>query len=219
MQQRTLFCKTKTLQFRANYDKQNKTGVMPSTENSTDQPVAVISEKEGFHMNWKANWIAPKESMGDVAPLFCREFACKAPLQKAMLTVTAMGVYEVTLNGSRVSNYVLAPGWTVYAKRHQYQEYDVTSLVSENNDLRILVGRGWYRGPWRVIPKDLPAGLIAQLELTYADGTTEVIATDESWQARESVVRYCDLYHGETADARVTDAPLQPVIGNARLIH
>lgn len=163
-------------------------------------------------MNWKANWIAPKESMGDVAPLFCREFACKAPLQKAMLTVTAMGVYEVTLNGSRVSNYVLAPGWTVYAKRHQYQEYDVTSLVSENNDLRILVGRGWYRGPWRVIPKDLPAGLIAQLELTYADGTTEVIATDESWQARESVVRYCDLYHGETADARVTDAPLQPVM-------
>jgi alpha-L-rhamnosidase len=72
-------------------------------------------------MIWNAKWITPKEPMGTVAPEFCREFACKALLQSATLSVTAMGVYEVMFNGSRVSNYVLAPGWTVYEKRHQYQ--------------------------------------------------------------------------------------------------
>ena len=171
-------------------------------------------------MKWNAKWIAPKVPMGEVCPEFFKGFDCGKPVRKAVLHVTAMGVYEMTLNGSRVSDYVLAPGWTVFEKRHQYQEYDVTDLVKENNDLRILVGRGWYRGPWEgwyrgpweVIKPSLPAGLIAQLELTYADGTTEWVVTDESWQVRESIVRYSDIYHGETADATVNDALLQPVI-------
>ena len=171
-------------------------------------------------MKWNASWIAPKVPMGEVCPAFCRGFVCKAPVEKAVLHVTAMGVYEVMLNGSRVSDYVLAPGWTVFEKRHQYQEYDVTGMVREENDLQILVGRGWYRGPWEgwyrgpweVIKPSLPAGLIAQLEITYADGTTEWVVTDESWQVRESMIRYSDLYHGETADATVENMPLQPVM-------
>ena len=162
-------------------------------------------------MIWNAKWITPKEPMGTVAPEFCREFACKALLQSATLSVTAMGVYEVMFNGSRVSDYVLAPGWTVYEKRHQYQQYDVTDMVREKNELAILVGRGWYRGPWHQLPKGIPAGVIAQLELSYADGTVEVIATDEDWQVRESVVRYSNLYHGENADARIENMPLLPV--------
>ena len=89
-------------------------------------------------MNWSAKWITPKEPMGTVAPEFYREFACKAPLQNAKLSVTAMGVYEVMFNGSRVSNYVLAPGWTVYEKRHQYQQYDVTDMVKDTMNGVIL---------------------------------------------------------------------------------
>ena len=162
-------------------------------------------------MNWTAKWIAPRESMGDVAPEFVRSFCLAGSVEKAVLTVTAMGSYEAMLNGRRISDYVLAPGWTVYEKRHQYQQYDVTAMLARENELDILVGKCWYRGPWRSIPQGQPAGLIAQLEINYADGTVACIATDETWQVRESMVRFSELYDGETADANVADMPLQEV--------
>ena len=65
-------------------------------------------------MNWTAKWIAPRESMGDVAPEFVRSFCLAGSVEKAVLTVTAMGSYEAMLDGRRISDYVLAPGWTVY---------------------------------------------------------------------------------------------------------
>ena len=152
--------------------------------------------------------------MGDVAPAFVREFAAKGPVSRATLTVTAMGVYEAQINGKRVSDYVLAPGWTVYAKRYQYQQYDVTDLLAENNELQILVGRGWYHGNlgWtanRRTGKDM--GVIAQLEMEYTDGSRACIVTDEAWQVRESCIRFSDIYDGETCDATITDTALQPV--------
>jgi len=122
-------------------------------------------------MNWTAKWIAPRESMGDVAPEFVRCFCLAGSVEKAVLTVTAMGSYEALLNGCRISDYVLAPGWTVYEKRHQYQQYDVTAMLAQENELDILVGKCWYRGPWRGIPQGQPAGLIAQLEI-FNQGNT-----------------------------------------------
>ena len=166
-------------------------------------------------MNWNAKWIAAREEMGEVCPVFERSFTGKEGLVSAVLSVTAMGVYEVELNGSRVSEYVLAPGWTAYEKRHQYQQYDVTGLLQGDNTLRILAGRGWYGSRMfvklRAEKGPVPLGVIAQLELTYEDGSKEILGTDESWCVRESMVRFSDIYDGETADGQFTFGPEQPV--------
>ncbi|MBQ4047980.1 MAG: family 78 glycoside hydrolase catalytic domain [Clostridia bacterium] len=162
-------------------------------------------------MNWTAKWIVPATPMEDVCPEFYKAFSAKT-VRKATLTVTAIGVYEAKLNGKRISNYVLAPGWTSFKTRLQYQTYDVTELVGGENELTILVGRGWHRGPWGSIRPLPPAGLLAELTIESADGTVTTIATDESWQVRESFVRRSELYNGEWADARVENAPLQPVV-------
>lgn len=171
-------------------------------------------------VNWTARWIAPAVHMGPVCPEFCRSFSLEKPVAKAMLHVTAGGTYEATLNGSRISDYVLAPGWTSFRHRLQYQSYDVTEMLSGENDLRILVGHGWYSSrrfshwiPGRSWPSAALENLacIAQLELEYTDGTQELLVTDESWSCRESMVRFTDIYDGETADARCGNGEVLPV--------
>ena len=97
-------------------------------------------------MNWKADWIKPCDNMGDNVPVFGVDFRLEKKVLSAKLFITALGVYEAKVNAQRISKYVLAPGWTTYAKRLQYQEYDITDLLQEDNQLRIYVGKGWYRG-------------------------------------------------------------------------
>ena len=97
-------------------------------------------------MNWEAKWIKPKQDMGEVVPLFYKKFSASTEISKATLFMTAMGVYEALLNDKRVSDYVLAPGWTDYYHRLQYQTYDVTKHLKDSNILEIVVGKGWYRG-------------------------------------------------------------------------
>ena len=174
-------------------------------------------------MNSLTKWIAPKEDMGDVCPEFVKKFSVEGELASATLTVTAMGVYEANLNGSRVGNFVLAPGWTAYHSRHQYQEYDISGLVSPGeNLLTVLLGKGWFRGPWGSIDKTLPAGLIAEISLKYASGRTVLIPTDGSWTVRESMVRFSEIYDGERADGRFAAAEELPVsvldLGKDKLI-
>ncbi len=158
-------------------------------------------------MDWKAKWIKPKEDMGEIIPLFRTDFRLDREVAEASLSVTSLGVYEARLNGRRVGEYVLAPGWTSYRHRLQYQEYDVTKLLSGDNQLQIYVGPGWYRSRMQgEVQKELrkePAGLLAQLEIAFADGERAVIATDGGWQAAESEIRFCDIYDGEVCDACV----------------
>ena len=92
-----------------------------------------------------SQWIRMQGSGAETVPVFRREFACPAPIAKAELEITAAGVYEATLNGQRVGNFILAPGWTEYDHRIQVQTYDVTALLIENNQLDVVVGRGWFR--------------------------------------------------------------------------
>ena len=76
-------------------------------------------------MQWHANWIRPAKSYGSVCPAFRKTFFCPANVVSAALRITAMGVYEASLNGSRVGDFILAPGWTVYQKRLQVQQYEL----------------------------------------------------------------------------------------------
>ena len=165
-------------------------------------------------MEWNAKWIKPETDFGEVVPLFFKKFSIEKSIERAVLTVTAQGVYEAMINDARVSSYVLAPGWTTYNHRLQYQTYDVTAMLARENNIEILVGRGWYRGHlvgWEASPvqtelRKNPAGLLAQLTITYTDGSTETIGSDESWSVKESPVRFSDLYDGEIYDATFTAA-------------
>ena len=165
-------------------------------------------------MNWTAKWIIPAEDMGSKAPCFFKGFRVGKAVASATLKMTGMGIYEAAINGQNVTDTVLNPGWTTYPKRLQVQEYDVTSLLGEENEITVVLGKGWYRSPllrhWagtiQTEQMKLPAAITAELALIYADGTAETIVTDESWLVSESQVRFSELYDGEVVDATFVPA-------------
>ena len=133
-----------------------------------------------------------KNAVSTVVPVFKRAFGCTQPVKNATLEVTCDGVYEAVLNGKRVGEFILAPGWTEYSKRLQVQCYDITALLDDENTLEITVGNGWFRrtnAPWTKTnnPDEfLPAMLIAAMHIIYEDGSEEIIPTDARWQVAES---------------------------------
>ena len=169
-------------------------------------------------MQWHANWIRPAKSYGGVCPAFRKTFFCPENVVSAALRITAMGVYEASLNGSRVGDFILAPGWTVYQKRLQVQQYELRIRPGRENELTVLVGKGWYRGrlagwlPGQNSSAALPAALTAELTLRYPDGHTDTICTDASWQTAESAVRFSELYDGETYDAAFEPSVWTPAV-------
>ena len=143
-------------------------------------------------------------------PYLRKEFELHKPLRRARLYATARGVYELSLNGARVGEDVLAPGWTDYNSRIQYQTYDVTGLLrTGENAIGATLGDGWYAGFFGFDPKHRGAhygvrpGLLAQLEVEYEDGTTESVATDSSWRSATGPILHSDLLMGESYDARL----------------
>ena len=169
-------------------------------------------------MHWFASWICPAESYGDICPAFRKTFFCPENVVSAALRITAMGVYEASLNGGRVGDFILAPGWTVYQKRLQVQQYELRIRPGQENELTVLVGKGWYRGrlagwlPGQDGSAALPAALTAELTLRYPDGHTDTICTDASWQTAESAVRFSELYDGETYDAAFEPSVWTPAV-------
>lgn len=167
----------------------------------------------------KAKWIQSSEKTGDVCPVFSKVWKEEKEICHAVLCVTSLGVYEAVLNGARVGQFVLAPGWTSYGKRLQVQSYDVTELLSRDNTLEVTVGKGWYASPmpgWADFPDKIArtlrsTGLFAELTVQYRDGTKGHIISDESWMWRESPIRFSEIYDGETYDAGFEDRELRPV--------
>lgn len=153
----------------------------------------------------KARWIRPEKDYGDVCPVYKRRFDSNKEIKSATIDITAMGVYEAYINGDRIGDFIMAPGWTVYNERHQYQSYDITDKIRSSNEITVTVGKGWYRGDlvvWRLknVWGDIP-GIIAVIKLIYKDGTEEIIQTDKEWKVAESPIRFSEIYDGETYDA------------------
>lgn len=126
---------------------------------------------------------------------------------RARLYATALGLYEAHLNGRRVGEDVLAPGWTDYHKRVQYQTYDVTGLLRPGaNAIGVDLAAGWYAGNLGWFGPhhygERPA-LLAQLEVTYADGSVERVLSDTGWRGAGGPVTAADLMAGEDHDARL----------------
>ena len=139
-------------------------------------------------------------------PYLRKDFTLDKPIAKARVYATALGLYELDLNGRRVGDHIFAPDWTDYSKRSRYQVYDVTSLVKSGaNTLGAIVGNGWYCGhignggfqAWGKVP-----ALFAQLEVTYADGSVARIVTDASWKKHGGPVTNSDFMLGEDYDAQ-----------------
>lgn len=153
----------------------------------------------------RSEWIKGCEKNLRGGTVYLKNFRCAAKAEKAMLEITALGVYEVKINGERVGDFILAPGWTSYSNRLQVQSYDVTNLLKTENSLEVTVGQGWRAIADKRDGSDFlgyrDTALIAELTLVYADGRTESIVTDSSWTARESKLRYTNIYDGDIYDA------------------
>ena len=151
-----------------------------------------------------AMWITPAKDFEGVCPCFEKKVIIESGFEKAELFVTANGVYEGFVNGERIGNFFMAPGWTNYEKRLQYQQYDITEMLKCGEALfQFTVGNGWYRGEIVRAKKrniDTTPNLLAMIVLKYND-KTEYIPTDLSWTAKQSKILFSDIYDGEIYDA------------------
>ncbi|WP_462409564.1 family 78 glycoside hydrolase catalytic domain [Neobacillus sp. Marseille-QA0830] len=161
---------------------------------------------------WQAEWITPNpEEIGaETEPAFMlrKQFELTKGIESARLYVTGVGLYELYLNGEKVGDEWLAPGWTSYNKRIQYQTHDVTAkLNSTANAIGIMLADGWYKGNlgWEENRNIYGAqrAILLQLHIRYDDHSEEMIVTDSSWRASTGPIVYSELYHGETYDARL----------------
>lgn len=161
--------------------------------------------------DWTAKWITGhyRTNKNRRYPVDCfrKVFRVNGNVRSARLYATACGLYEARLGGERVGNYCFAPGYTDYRKRVQYQTYDVTEMLkSGENELTVQLADGWYRGSTGAWGLTCQYGketkLFMQLEILYADGTSETIVTDGSWDwSNDGPIRFADNKDGEIIEA------------------
>lgn len=166
----------------------------------------------------KALWISPNEAIGHRCPIFRKNLNFQKELSSAVLQITAKGVYVAFIDGRRIGDFILAPGWTSYKTRLQVQAYDITGFLKNGSELSVIVGHGWYRGRLKgfcgrnpELYKE-PAELVAEITLNFSDGTSETVITDNSWNWAESPLISSDIYDGEHYDASLEVLKFKPVI-------
>ncbi|WP_256758936.1 family 78 glycoside hydrolase catalytic domain [Cohnella sp. WQ 127256] len=161
---------------------------------------------------WLAEWISVASVEGkpesEQCPLLRKGFTVKDGMKRARIYASALGLYELELNGTRVGDSYFTPGWTSYKHRLQVQTYDITDqIVSGANVIGAVLGNGWYKGNlvWEgnhSIYGDRRA-LFLEMHIEYEDGTEDVVLSDGSWRTAGSPILMSELYHGETYDARL----------------
>jgi alpha-L-rhamnosidase len=193
----------------------------------TDGKVTNWSEPSKWEMglmnpsDWKGKWIDDGKILPvkdedfykeDPAPLFRKGFAASGNIKKARLYISGLGYYLTYLNGKRIGDHELDPGWTDYADRVYYSTYDVTELIQKGeNCLGVILGNGWYNPlplkMWggRNIREALftgRPGFICQLQIENTDGTKQVVVSDQAWKVHEGPMMRNSIYLGEVYDAR-----------------
>ena len=171
--------------------------------------------------DWKGDWISDGKTEpqnfkdfyeDDPSPLFRRDFKTTKKIKKARLYITGLGYYEATINGKKVGNHVLDPGWTNYSKRVLYATYDITKMINDGgNSIGVTLGNGWFSPlPMKMfgsfnLREALPTGrpkFIAQIKIEYEDGTKQTIASNDKWKIQKGPIRRNNIFLGEIYDAR-----------------
>ena len=173
------------------------------------RPVATWTMGVLVDSDWKSKWIGAADT-NIPSLLLRREFVVKAGLRRALVNVCGLGQYELTLNGKKIGDDFLSPGWTKYNKTCLYDTRDITDLLRKgNNAAGIELGNGMYNVPaTRFKPPGWgpysfgPQKAIAQIRLEYADGSVETIGTDENWRVAPGPITSSSIYSGEDFDAR-----------------
>lgn len=164
------------------------------------------------HNDFRADFIAsPLDKPEDSCGIYFRHgFAVDGEVARAKAYVTALGMYDFHMNGSKVGDAYFAPGFLSYNKHLQVQAYDVTDMLRQGeNVVGAVVGAGWYKGD--LVWKDHrnfsgnKNALFVQLHITYKDGRKQVVMTGEDWQSGLGPITFSELYHGETYDANLAD--------------
>ena len=164
-------------------------------------------------MNQQAKWIRCCKDIGSVSPCFEKSVVIEKTVRRATAKVSAVGLYALYLNGNRIGNAILTPGFTSYPHRVLYQSYDITEqLAAGENRVCIVGGKGWAMsrfGNSGFNPNNFAdhISVIADIEIEYDDGTTENIPADAAWKCFTTHILDSELYHGETVDltARIVD--------------
>lgn len=179
-----------------------------------------------------AKWITAGGDFKESLPSFQKRFDPKGTIRKATAYITAFGVYDFFVNGEKVGNRIMAPGWTYYTKWIQYQEYDITSLLQGESILSVTVGPGWacgYIGPMRTRVEDFhgaygipDTSMVAEILVEYEDGSCETLVSDETWEIHTTQTLYCELYDGQRVDytkephfvknAEITEQPVPEIL-------
>lgn len=137
-------------------------------------------------------------------PRMWKNFTLEKPVQKAVLDITGLGLYRATLNGRRVGDDYLTPGFNDYDAYLRYQTYDVTALLENENHLEVWLGDGWYKSAFGLDRKANRWGedvlLAARLTVTYENGNVSTLETDDTWQAAPSPIVTSSIYDGEVRD-------------------
>ncbi len=155
---------------------------------------------------WQGRWIAA--GGGAETLLLRREFAVQPGLKRALVHLSGLGQYELTVNGRKAGDELLSPGWTKYDKTVLYDTRDVTALVNPGrNCIGLLLANGMYNvkgGRYAKFKGSFgPLMAIAHLRLEYADGTTQIIGTDGQWRTSAGPITFSCVYGGEDYDARL----------------
>ena len=167
-----------------------------------------------------ANWIKSPKLSKECEVCYTKQFGASKPIKSASLEITALGTYVARINGKKVGDQVMTPGWTAYRKRLQVETYDITDMLSEDNTLCVGVGPGWkgryFTGNERCAEYFLgvrETALICAVTLEYADGTEDVIVTDDTWVTEFGKNVYSDLYNGYKYDPLYVDPkPMDAVV-------
>ncbi len=151
------------------------------------------------------HWIKTDSITGSGCPLFTKKIVIKEKIKTAIVSATAVGIYNLYVNGEKVGDALFAPGWTSYHKRLQYQTYDITAYLHDGeNEIGLLCAPGWavgYLGRGNVNHMFFDhISVIAEAVISYEDGKTETYVTDKSWDVCTSDIISSEFYHGEYQD-------------------
>ncbi len=183
-----------------------------------DNGEEAVSETAWFETpkgpQWKGCWITP-ELDPSIHPVLYKDFSITKKVVRARAYMVGLGVYEWSINGNKVGSEYLLPGVEAFDSWIQYQTYDITPYLAQENHIEVMLGNGWYKGDYGLTDKKDIYGdkfvLLADLYLTYEDGTTEILGTDTTWRARKSPVTFSDIYNGEYVDMTLDTSETYPV--------